>query len=511
MSKRTHFSLLALLLCFATLFSFVSCQIGSGSNNKTTVATPTTSSTQSTTGGGNASSTVKLDFYSINDMHGNVKDSDYQTGIGKLASFFSEKAEEENAIFLSAGDMWQGGVESNNTKGKLVTDWMNQVGFTAMTLGNHEFDWGTEKIKMNAELAEFPILAINVYERATSQRASYCQPSVTVEKEGVKIGIIGAVGDVYSSISASRVKDVYFKVGSELTALVKAESEKLRAEGADFIVYVLHDGYSSRTTNTSTPVSDSKLGHYDTSLSNGYVDLVFEGHTHTRNMYTDKYGVYHLQAGGENEAFAHVEVTYNKDTDSYRITENELVWTEDLYHYPIDENTLTLYEKYADEIGDPYAVLGYNAYYRSSTALKQLVAKLYLEAALEKWGEEYTIFLGGGYLNTRSPYDLEAGNVCYADLLSLFPFDNDLVLCSIKGSDLQRRYVDNDSYYTAYSAYGTQNIGSIDPNATYYVVTDTYNSDYTANRLTIVDYYSIDGIYARDLLAEYAKNGGFSK
>ena len=428
MMKRKLYALLALVLVFCTVFSLASCSVNFGKNNGSTTTTTQAIPGSTTSGTVANKDIVKIDFYSINDLHGTVKDTDDNAGIGKITSFLNSKAEEENAIFVSAGDMWQGGVESNNTKGKLVTDWMNQLGFSAMTLGNHEFDWGTEKIKENVEIAEFPILAINVYEKATNQRAEWCQPSVMVEKEGIKIGIIGAVGDVYSSISASRVQDVYFKVGSELTDLVKSESNKLRALGADFILYILHDGYATRTTNTTTPVADNKLGHYDTSLSCGYVDLVFEGHTHTQNMYTDKYGVYHLQAGGYNDAISHVEVTFDVVKDDFRITQNELIKTSYLQSQPIDQSAVALYEKYADLIGDAYGVIGYNAAKRNSDYLCQLVAKLYLEKGLEKWGEDYNIVLGGGKINCRSPYNLYQGDICYADLLELFPFDNDIVL-----------------------------------------------------------------------------------
>lgn len=85
-------------------------------------------------------------------------------------------------IILASGDMWQGSSESNNTKGKLATEWLNYIGCSSMTLGNHEFDWKTDKIKTNAELAKFPFLAINVYERATNQRVAYCRSSVMVKK-----------------------------------------------------------------------------------------------------------------------------------------------------------------------------------------------------------------------------------------------------------------------------------------------------------------------------------------
>ena len=78
------------------------------------------------------------------------------------------------------------------------------MGFVAMALGNHEYDWGEEYVEANAELAEFPFIAINIYDRDTNQLVDYCQPSVVVEAGDIQIGIIGAMGNCYSSIASEK-------------------------------------------------------------------------------------------------------------------------------------------------------------------------------------------------------------------------------------------------------------------------------------------------------------------
>ena len=83
---------------------------------------------------------VALDFYSINDLHGKLADGDSHIGVDELTTYWKQKQETENVILLSAGDMWQGSAESNMTNGMILTDWMNELGFAAMTLGNHEYD-----------------------------------------------------------------------------------------------------------------------------------------------------------------------------------------------------------------------------------------------------------------------------------------------------------------------------------------------------------------------------------
>lgn len=433
-----------------------------------------------------------FDIYAVNDLHGKMFDTDAQIGVDEMTTYLRQAKEKNpNTLLLSSGDMWQGSLESNLTKGKMMTEWMNDLGFVSMTLGNHEYDWGEDYIQANSELANFPFLAINIYDRETEERVDYCESSVMIEMDGAKIGIIGAMGDCYSSIASDNTKDIYFLTGNNLTELVKAESDKLRAEGADCIIYSMHDSY--------------EYG-YDLILSQGYVDVVFEGHTHSAYKCVDAYGVYHLQGGGDNKrgiTMASLEI--NIANEQAKTTDGKVVYA-NTYEYLADDPIVDeLANKYQSEIAKGYTVLGYNATYRNSSNLSNLVAQLYLEAGKEKWGDEYDIVLGGGSINVRSPYNLPVGEVTYGDLMTLFPFDNQLVLCSIRGSDLLDRFMNNSKYYVAY----TIDSSEIEWNKTYYIVTDTWNSPYKSNRLTEVERWGTEW-YARDLLAEYIREGGMA-
>ncbi len=437
---------------------------------------------------------VTLDFFALNDLHGKFADTDTQPGVDELSTHIKQtRAKNANTIVLSSGDMWQGSAESNATKGAIVTEWMNEMAFSAMTLGNHEYDWGEEYIEKNAALAQFPFLAINVYDRQTNRRVDYCQPSVLVEKSGARIGIIGAIGDCYSSISASFTKDVTFKTGKELSALVQAEAKRLREEeGADYIVYSLHDGESG----------------YDNSLSNGYVDLVFEGHTHQSYVKKDSYGVYHLQNGGDNDGVSHAQVTVNYANEKSEVKSATFLSTNSYAHLEGDSVVDSLMEKYAEEIALTTKVLGENDRVRGEEEILTACAKLYYEAGIEKWGDSYDVVLGGAFMSLRAPYKLHAGTVVYGDLMSILPFDNKLVLCSILGWDLREKFLEttNEDYYIYCGAYYAEIKENIRGDQRYYIVTDTYTSDYRHNNLTVVEYYD-DTTFPRDLYAKYIEGG----
>lgn len=457
---------------------------------------------------------VYVDFYNINDLHGKLDDGDGHIGVDELTTYLKNaRKTDDHSFFISSGDMWQGQAESNMTKGIIMTDWMNELDFTAMAIGNHEYDWGGEYIKQNADFAEFPFLAINIYDRATNKLVDYCKPSVMVDAGTVQIGFIGAIGDCYSSIAVDKCDDVYFKVGSQLTSLVKAEADELRHNGADYIVYILHDGYGSSNYGSTTQISSSQIrSYYDVALSDGYVDLVFEGHTHQGYRLIDEHGVYHIQNRGDNKGgISHAEVAINSVTNESEITAAELVATYQYQNLNDDPIVDKLLEKYKDQISAANEVLGYNRAYRDDEELEQLVAKLYYEVGVKEWGNKYKIVLGGGFLRTRSPYNLYAGDVTYGQLSSLFTFDNQITLCAVKGRDLKRKFFETNhsDYFISYGDYGNSVRNNIDLNATYYIVVDNYTADYSYNNLTIVERYD-PNVFARDLLADYIKKGGLS-
>ena len=454
---------------------------------------------------------VNLDFYAVNDLHGKFRDTASQPGVDELSTFLRRAYfAEDNVIILSSGDMWQGSSESNLTQGLILTEWMNDMDFVSMTLGNHEFDWGEDMILQNHNIAEFPFLGINIYDRETDQRVDYCEPSVIVEKSGIQIGIIGAMGDCYSSIAADHTKGIYFVNGRELSELVKAESKRLREAGADVIVYSIHDGYGG-TNYGDTATAGMLESFYDVALSDGYVDLVFEAHTHRFYVKKDQHGVYHLQGGGDNTGISYVDMDYNTANGNTIVNTAEFVGTEKYVAFSDDPIVESLLDKYQDKVSIGDRVLGYNSRPRNGNELRSICADLYYKKGVELWGQEYNIVLGGGFFSVRAPGSLETGNVSYSQLQMLMPFDNYLVLCSIKGRDLKEKFFETDhrNYFISYGDYGAQVRQKLDPDGTYYIVVDSYTSTYGPNNLTEIVRYTED-IFARDLLADHISTGALN-
>ncbi|MBQ7374746.1 MAG: metallophosphoesterase [Clostridia bacterium] len=433
---------------------------------------------------------IVFDFYAVNDLHGKFDDAEGIVGVGGLTTYLkTEMAKDDNAILLASGDMWQGSAHSNLPRGNIVTEWMNHMGFVSMTMGNHEYDWGRAPIEANAALAEFPFLGINVYDTETGEQISYCDSSVVVEQNGLRVGIIGAIGDVYGSIAEYMREGFEFKTGTLLTELVRREATRLRTEeGVDYIVFSTHSGYMAY------PQLD------------GYVDIIFEGHSHSSYVKTDDFGTYHLQGGGDNRGISHAEVTINFANGNSTVNEAETVSNYIYSSYTADPIVAELILKYNEEVGWVDDPLGTVSSYLSSSDIKRLVAELYYRKGEELWGDEYDIVLGGGLLNTRSPHNIQAGPVTYIQLLPILPFDNELSLAKISGYDLKRIY--QGTSYTYYLSPEHQDLFStVENDKYYYVVTDRYSSAYSPNNMEEIAILN-ENIYARDLLAAYIKEGG---
>ena len=143
----------------------------------------------------------------------------------------------------------------------------------------------------------------------------------------------------------------------------------------------------------------------------------------------------------------------------------ELVSTDSYASLEDDPLVDDLLDKYADIIAKADMVVGNNRTKRNSNTICNKVAELYYQLAEETWGDRYQIVLGGGFLNTRSPYSLAAGSVTYGDLQMLLPFDNQIVLCSIQGRYLSSRFVNtsNSDYFLYYGDYGNSDFRNQNP------------------------------------------------
>ena len=142
-----------------------------------------------------------------------------------------------NAVFLfDAGDMFTG-LLSRLTYGEVLMEMMITMGYDAMGMGNHEFDYGAENFLKQANRVPFPILSCNTFYRGTD--ILYMQPHTILEKDGLRLGVIGVIGrDAISVVVPSLVSELEFRDPVEC---VRESVEELQ-DAVDLVVVLAHQG-----------------------------------------------------------------------------------------------------------------------------------------------------------------------------------------------------------------------------------------------------------------------------
>src|SRR5437868_7363416 len=118
-----------------------------------------------------------------NDIHGQLLPKDGVGGIAQMATIIRSAKPD---LILDAGDIFTGTFLSDEFKGAPTIQAMNRIGYTAGTIGNHEFDYGQDALRLRLREAKFPVLSANLI-TPIAQIKKY----VVVTAKGIRFGIIG--------------------------------------------------------------------------------------------------------------------------------------------------------------------------------------------------------------------------------------------------------------------------------------------------------------------------------
>ncbi|MGB0799866.1 MAG: bifunctional metallophosphatase/5'-nucleotidase, partial [Planktomarina sp.] len=188
-------------------------------------------------------------------------------GSARLVTAINEaRARSNNSILVDGGDQFQGTLFYTYYKGALAAEMMNKLGYTAMTVGNHEFDDGPEVLAGFMDAVDFPVLMSNADVSAEPLLAGKLAKSTVIERGGQKLGLIGLTPQDTDEL-ASPGDNVTF---SDPVAAVQGEVDALTAQGVNKIIVLSHSGYAvdQRVAAETTGVDVIVGGHSNTLLSN---------------------------------------------------------------------------------------------------------------------------------------------------------------------------------------------------------------------------------------------------
>lgn len=363
-----------------------------------------------------------------NDVHCGVD------GYAKFAALRSEfQAQTPYVTTVSAGDFVQGGDVGSMTTGAGIIDIMNYVGYDFVTIGNHEFDYGLERMTYLLDKLNATVVDAN-YCHLPSKELIY-KPYVIKEYGNVKVAYMGlTTPSTLTSTSPLKFMDengnrVYDFMRDELDEQTNRMAAQARSEGADYVVLLSHMG-------------DIKGLNYETSIElighTKGIDVVLDGHSHS--VIQDS-----LIANAEGK-MVHLTSTGTKfqtlgvltiDTLGYIST--KLYDTEK--YDKVDEGIKQYVDKVRTEASAAgNVVIGHTDYTLSifDTDGKRIVrrqecgiANFVADSYREMFDTDVAVVNGGGVR-----VDIKAGDITYNDIFNVTPFGNLLCSGTITGQQL---------------------------------------------------------------------------
>lgn len=362
-----------------------------------------------------------------NDVHCAVD------GYSRMATLRKEyKAEGNGVLTLSAGDFIQGGSLGAASKGKYIIDIMNQVGYDAVTLGNHEFDYGIPRLNELASEFNTPIVCCNLKDLATDKLMF--EPYRIFSFGKTDIAVVG-IATPYSFISSTpsyfqndKGEYVYSLCADCFYETVQSVVDDARNAGAEYVITVTHLGDDAFDEINSQRMIANTHG----------IDAVLDGHSHStvpaRYLRNDKgeetlmtstgssfatIGKVTISAKGEFKS----ELLPVKDIDrSDAAVEAVIARVREEYEsramrkIGICEALLPV----ADEDG-PRAVR-----YREMG-----IGNFCTDAIRESLRTDIAV-LGGGSIRAK----LAEGDVTFNDIFTVFPFGNTVATASMTGQQI---------------------------------------------------------------------------
>lgn len=424
---------------------------------------------------------VTLSIVGTNDLHGHLEALPAFSGY--LANLRARReADGGGVVLLDGGDMFQGTLESNLAEGAPIVEAYAALGYDAVTIGNHEFDYGPigeratprepsddprGALRARAAEAPFPFLSANLLDRASGARAELgtrehpILPTARLERAGVVIGVIGVTTEqTLTTTIAANVADLTMR---PLLDAIGEHARALRDGGVELVLVAAHAGgrceHFEDPHDLSACDEDEEIMTLARGLAPGAVDVIVAGHTH-QGMAHVVNGVAIVESFSYGRAFGRVDVTF--DRASHRVVARDIRPPTDLCRGDACAGI-----RYEDHplTPDPRVVRAVEAATTRAAALRAEALGVTLTTEITRSGSEESalgnlftdlmraarpdadvaLYNGGGL---RA--DLPAGPLVYGAFYEALPFDNRFAHVRMTAGDLARMLVRNATRDTSF-------------------------------------------------------------
>ena len=333
-------------------------------------------------------------------------------------------------VFLfDAGDMFTG-MLAKLTDGEAMMEMMRVLGYDAFGIGNHEFDYGWQSFRRQVFRVGYPSLGANIYYRDSD--VPFSRPHVILEKEGVRLGVIGIIGqDARSAILPSNVTELDFR---DPAPAIKRSIGELEP-AVDLIVVLAHQGHTGpQQSDAEAHPEVQRDFDADIELCGKVpgIGVFVGGHAH-RGIEVPyvhpETGSIIVQTYGYGTRLGYLRLRIDTDTDQVLSHEGELlpVWSDELEPHPLMRQRM---EVYKDRVAPLIAEVVGRATVRLT---RQYNAESYLGAFAADVLREVTgaevAFINAGGLRA----DLPRGEITRGDVQNAFPFQDGPVVLEMSG------------------------------------------------------------------------------
>ena len=372
-------------------------------------------------------SVKKMTIQHTNDMHGafipKVEDGFETGGLVRLSGYVNKvRKEEDNVIYVMAGDMFRGSIIDSEYLGLSTIDLVNVLNPDVATVGNHEVDYGLAHLLFLEKCAQFPIINANMF--VTMNNVRMFEPFLHITVNGVRILFIGILTqEVLDSTRKEKVIGTFIDV-EEAAKEVGIICDNYRTSDTDLTILLTHIGIEEDRKLAQR--IDKRWG----------VDLIIGGHTHTEMAEPEIInGIPIVQAGSGTGHIGRFDIEY----DTWRNKIRNMIWQ----YLPINQDTAP-----KDEIMEIMLDM-----YRTETDMKYRRVVTRLARKLTHPARNQETELGNLYadmMQDESSFDImmfgsgtirkqEFGPIVeYQDMLENTPFDDDIHMVEVTGEQFRR-------------------------------------------------------------------------
>lgn len=378
--------------------------------------------------------TTKITIIHTNDTHSRLAGTETEIGFAKIATLIKEAKEANpNTLVLDAGDTLHGMPIVNISKGENALKVLEAAGYDCMTIGNHDFNYGQERLMELKKMAKLDIVSANIL---NEKGESIFTPYVIKEVDGIKIGIFGlTTPETAYKTSPTNVTGLTFADPVEIS---KKMVDELK-DKTDVIIALAHIGLDESSVVTSKQIAEKVEG----------IDVIIDGHSHTlleKGMLVNDTLIAQTGQYDQNLGYVDIEVkngeVVSKSARLLAAADTATTAADPGLTKTIEEINEANKEVFSKVVAKADEFLdGARENVRTKeTNLGNLSADAVRAAASADIG-----FVNGGNIRIS----IEPGDITYGMLAELFPFGNTVQVKKITGEDLVKVLEQSVSGYPA--------------------------------------------------------------